>query len=173
MHRTDLALLGRWIDDRDADAFKAIATRHAAMVFNTCRRIVRDAAEAEDVAQECFEDLARTRRPPSRSLAGWLHRVATCKAVNRVKAERRRRMREHRYAAEQNTAEDIQWDDVYTHLDEALDSLPEKLRTPLVHRAEVFPLVTERGQIDRSVDAPVTRLLDAGEKPHFLALPLG
>ena len=98
MPDSELTLLQRWRDARDADAFKTLALRHASMVFNTCRRILGNHADAEEVAQECFIDLALAAAPPKTHVAGWLHRVATCKAISRVRAQHRRKQREHQYA---------------------------------------------------------------------------
>jgi DNA-directed RNA polymerase specialized sigma24 family protein len=42
-----------------AEAFQTIVSRHAGMVYATCRRILRNATDAEDMAQECFETLAQ------------------------------------------------------------------------------------------------------------------
>ena len=51
MGTTDLALLRRWVARGDAEAFDEIVRRHAGMVYNTCRRVVRNGADTEDVAQ--------------------------------------------------------------------------------------------------------------------------
>ena len=41
---TELALLRRWTDRRDAEAFNAIVVRYAPMVHATCRRILRNSS---------------------------------------------------------------------------------------------------------------------------------
>ena len=74
---TDLALLRAWQHHRDAEAFHTIVRRHAGLVYNTCRHIVRNDADAADVSQECFLKLASTPPVLQHSLTGWLHRVAT------------------------------------------------------------------------------------------------
>lgn len=132
MQASDMALLARWTRDGDAEAFRQIASRHAGMVYGTCRRILRDAVEAEDAAQECFEALARARSGPRQHVAGWLHAVAVSKALNHLKSQRRRRDREFRYAAETPAAEEARQDDIYELVDEALAELPDALRTPIV-----------------------------------------
>ena len=125
-------LLSRWFENRDAEAFKDLAMAHAAMVHRTCRRILGNAHDAEEVAQECFEDLARTMTPPRVSLGGWLHRVATFKAINRLKSERRRQDREERYSRERDAAGEPPWEEVYRHVDASLAVLPDKYRAPIV-----------------------------------------
>ena len=77
MSDTDTNALRRWATLRDAEAFKDIAARHGAMVYAVCRRILGNATEAEDAAQECFESLATTRDLSAvRSLGAWLHGAA-------------------------------------------------------------------------------------------------
>lgn len=80
MSPTDAALLDRWCNHRDAEAFAEIVARHLSMVYHTCRRILGDTHDAEDVAQECFTDLVRNpprKRKDLSSLGGWLYTVAT------------------------------------------------------------------------------------------------
>ena len=125
-------LLNRWIEGRDAEAFKNLALTHAAMVHRTCRRILGNAHDAEEVAQECFEDLAQTHEPPRLSVGGWLHRVATFKAINRLKSERRRHQREVRFSKERDQTDENSWEDVYRHVDASLAVLPDKYREPIV-----------------------------------------
>lgn len=129
---TDLALLERWLDRRDAQAFKEIVARYASMVYATCLRILRNSADAEDVTQECFETLALGRGRPVQDLAAWLHRIATNRALDRIRSEQRRQAREAKYAAEQPVLADPEWGDIYASVDEAIAALPEELRAPLV-----------------------------------------
>ena len=125
--------LTQWIVRRDPDAFRCLMDLHAPMVYGTCRRILRDGAEAEDVTQECFEVLARTDKMPFLKSAGaWLHGVATHRALKRLRSEQRRKTRESGYADLAETHVRQGWADVYQHLDEAIAGLPEALRGPLV-----------------------------------------
>jgi len=135
MSTTDKDLLTRWIDRRDAEAFKEIASRHSAMVYATCKRVLGNATDAEDVAQECFEVLVQKGSKAGMHLGAWLHRVATNRSLQRIKIEKRRKKREARYAIEENVSSaEITWDDIYAHVDEAVTNLPEKLRVPIVLR---------------------------------------
>ena len=79
LHRT-------WVRNKDADAFTSIVRIHSEMVFGACRRVLRNDADAEEITQECFWKLARESRPVERSLAGWLHTVATRMSLNDVVA---------------------------------------------------------------------------------------
>ncbi|MCA1481620.1 RNA polymerase sigma factor, partial [Bradyrhizobium sp. NBAIM08] len=90
---TDRELLERFRTSRDEDAFEGLVLRHGPMVLGLCRRVLRDAHEADDVFQATFLLLARnagTIRDLD-SVAGWLYGVAYRIAV-REKAGARRRL---------------------------------------------------------------------------------
>ena len=129
---TDTALLEKWIAERDAEAFKEITKRYAPVVYGACTRILRNPADAEDVAQECFLALVETRKPPRGSLGAWLHVVATNRSLNRLRGHQRRRERETRFAEAHPATPDPTWDDISTYVDEALADLPKKFQAPLV-----------------------------------------
>ena len=132
MDATDQVLLQKWVQTRDAEAFRTIAMRHAAMVYNTSRRILRNPNDAEEVAQECFGALVRAGDKPGAYLGAWLHRVATNLSFNRVEAGRRRQAREDRFAENAAPVTDPHNEDLYAHVDKAIAALPDKLRLPLV-----------------------------------------
>jgi len=130
MTATDLVLLKRWQTRRDPEAFQELVHRHANMVFATCRRVLGNAADAEEVAQDCFLSLADSANKPTRSLGGWLHVLATSRARDRIRGDVRRRQREERFAAEQEPS--VENPDAVAILDDALAALPDRLREPLV-----------------------------------------
>lgn len=122
----------RWLLSRDSEAFKDLMTRHAAMVFGTCRRIAGSAEEAEDLAQECFWKLARARTNPGVALPAWLHTVATRQSLDHIRTAKRRSARERSYMAKCSDREEPRWEDIEWLVDEAIEQLPEALRYPLV-----------------------------------------
>ncbi len=133
----DLQLLARYHLEGDATAFRNLVQAHAAMVFTTARRITRDQAMAEDVAQETFLQLARQSRNITQSVAAWLHRVAWRQACNAVRDDATRRRIEEEAAVSkaavgESTEREATWTEVERALDEAIDALPEELRAPLV-----------------------------------------
>ena len=134
MDRSDAILFQRWIATRDADAFAEVVSRHSAMVYGTCKRIIGNPSDAEDIAQECFMELARVKRTIRPSLGGWLHTVATRRSLDRIKADRRRKRREVRFVERVGMNNEITWDDIQTHIDEAIAALPDKLREPIIYR---------------------------------------
>ena len=132
MNAPDTILLRKWSERRDAEAFAEIVRRHSAMVYAACKRILRNNADAEEVTQECFLKLAQAHSPIRSSLAGWLHALATHRAMDRIKADARRREREMRYSNTLNSSTSVEWDDIRPLVDEAIASLPEKLRHPII-----------------------------------------
>ena len=55
----DAELLGRFVRRRDEAAFELLVWRHGTMVYNVCRRVLRDAHAAEDAFQATFLVLVR------------------------------------------------------------------------------------------------------------------
>jgi len=128
------AIVARWVGARDAEAFRTISMRYSTMVYATCRRILPNEGDAEDVSQECFETLAVATSPPASYLGPWLHRVATNLSLKRVRTDSRRAKRDDAYAREHSAQTEVEWDDVYRFVDEAIAELPEKLRAVVVAR---------------------------------------
>lgn len=88
----DLALIER-VAARDASAVAALHDRHARVLYSLIHRIVRDAAEAEDVLQEVFLrvwEKAESYDPMLGSPMAWLVRIARNRAIDRVRARRAR-----------------------------------------------------------------------------------
>lgn len=78
------------------EAFERLFAAEYRRVVSVAYRILRDAAEAEDVAQEVFARCARLSRAPSR---GWLYVAAAHGALNIVRSRKRRAVREQRDVA--------------------------------------------------------------------------
>ncbi|NOX60512.1 MAG: sigma-70 family RNA polymerase sigma factor [Chloroflexi bacterium] len=71
----------------DADAYGALVLRHQNAVFNVCLRLLGDAREAEDLAQDAFIrgyrhlDSFDNQRP----FGPWIRRIATNLCLNHLK----------------------------------------------------------------------------------------
>jgi len=135
MASTDLELLSRYVKRREADAFAELAARHRDMVYGTCYRLLGSRPDAEDVAQECFLQLARRGGSVRRSVAGWLHRVAvrTSLAVRRKERTRRQAEREAGSMGPERAAE-VTWEEIQAAVDRAIDQLPDPLRETMLLR---------------------------------------
>lgn len=75
--------------DGDADAFRSLVVENTPSALATARRIVRDDAEAEDIAQEAFLRLWRAASDLSVGDGGirpWLTRVVVNLAIDRLRA---------------------------------------------------------------------------------------
>jgi RNA polymerase sigma-70 factor (ECF subfamily) len=93
---TDRELLERFVSRRDQAAFAALVQRHGPLVLGVCRRVLRDAWEAEDVLQATFLVLARKAAlvPWEDSLRRWLSAVAYRLALHARGSAARRSSRE-------------------------------------------------------------------------------
>ena len=75
----------------EAQSFRALVDRHLPTVLAIARRMLRDDAEAEDVAQETLLRLWRNAGSLELGDAGvrpWLRRVASNLCIDRVRARR-------------------------------------------------------------------------------------
>lgn len=124
-------LLQRFRQAGDTEAFAQLTRRYAGMVYGTCLRITGNQAAAADAAQETFYEFSRKAKKITGSLSGWLHQVATRRAIDLARSETSRARREQAYAAERPLATD-RWTDVCPLLDEALGEIDEASREVLI-----------------------------------------
>ncbi len=93
MTRTDVQLM---LDVKAGDdaSFDLLLQKYRLPLINFLFRMVRDAATAEDLAQEVFLRVYRARKQysPSAKFTTWLFRIATNLALNSVRDNRHRRM---------------------------------------------------------------------------------
>ncbi len=129
---SDIALLQRWQYQQDALAFRALTQRYGALVFGICNRVLQNAADAEEITQDCFLKLAQDPGKVDRSVGPWLHSVAVNAAISRIRSEQRRRSREvaHESARAQSTEYSAR--DLFEHVDEAISQLPDAQRHCIV-----------------------------------------
>src|SRR5579884_2974105 len=75
---TDADLLRNFIRHQDEHAFETLVRRHGPLVLRVCRRLLKNAHDAEDAFQATFLVLIRKARSirKTQSLASWLHGVA-------------------------------------------------------------------------------------------------
>jgi RNA polymerase sigma factor (sigma-70 family) len=133
---SDVPLLALFIDRQDEAAFAELVRRHGPMVLGVCRRVLGDVHAAEDCFQATFLTLARKASSlgTPQSLGPWLHAVALRTALKARAQAARRRHHEAQVAPPRDVqpAADVVWRDLRPVLDEAVDSLPERYRRPVV-----------------------------------------
>ena len=129
----DAELLARFVRDRDEAAFTQLLRRHGPMVLGAARRVLANAADAEDVTQAVFLILARRagRFDGVPNVGGWLHGVAVRTALHARAKRHRRRVVEAR-AARPEEAPAVLADGLAAVVDRAVQSLPAKLRDAVV-----------------------------------------
>ncbi len=168
MSDTDRQLLLRYARQNAEDAFAELVRRHLNLVFSAALRQVRSPQLAEEVAQSVFTDLARQaeRLAPDTILTAWLYQVTHHTAVDVVRREARRQLREQvavELTAMNATAAD--WTDIEPLLDEAMQALDDTDRTAVLLRYFENKSLREVGQmLDTTEDAARKRLSRAIER---------
>ena len=165
---SDLDLLRQFARENSQDAFAEIVRRHLNLVYSAARRQVRSPQLAEEVAQSVFAGLARNagKLKPDTVLTAWLYAVTRRTAIDVIRKESRRQLREQT-AAEMNnmnaTAND--WTQIEPLLDDAMAALDETDRSAILLRYFENKNLREVGEaLGASEDAAQKRVSRAVER---------
>jgi RNA polymerase sigma-70 factor (ECF subfamily) len=112
-----------------------VLLEHAAFVKALARRLVRDEATAEDVAQQTW--LAALRRPPDRNPRSWLGTVARNVVRGVVRSDRRRLRRERTAARSESVGPadaEVTRAELLRSVTDAVLALPEQDREVILLR---------------------------------------
>ncbi|HYT94613.1 MAG TPA: sigma-70 family RNA polymerase sigma factor, partial [Gemmataceae bacterium] len=174
----DHELLERFIAAHQEAAFAALVRRHGPLVLGVCRRVLGNAADAEDAFQAAFLVLARkaTTIRKRESLSGWLARVAyhTALRARRQAAVRRQHEQQAVQRSQADPFAELTGRELLSVLDEELQRLPERYRAPLVQcylqgatcdeaaRSIGWPLRTLKRRLEQGRNRLRTRLANRG-----------
>jgi RNA polymerase sigma factor (sigma-70 family) len=132
----DVDLLDRYLSQRDEAAFEVLVWRHGTLVWNVCRRIVRDEHRAEDAFQATFLTFVRKAGSIGRreSVGSWLYKVAYRVALLTGDSDLRRTVRERTNVNQlaSTQPDEVVWRDLRPVLDEEVNRLPGRYRVPFV-----------------------------------------
>ncbi|HTB63695.1 MAG TPA: sigma-70 family RNA polymerase sigma factor [Opitutales bacterium] len=134
----DESLLRQYAESGDEAAFAELVRRHTNLVYSVAQRVIRNSALAEEVTQSVFARLARQAAilGGNAALAAWLYTNARHRAIDLVRTEARRRVRELESTtmSEQPTDTTNPWEEIAPLLEDAMGRLGERDRTAIVLR---------------------------------------
>ncbi len=134
--RSDAQLLEDYLNRREESAIEALVRRHGPMVWDVCRRILRDAHDAEDAFQATFLVFVRKAASirPREMVGNWLYGVAQQTALKARSTAAKRRWRERQLTdlPEATVHGQDPWRDQQPLLDRELGRLPDKYRAAIV-----------------------------------------
>lgn len=157
------------MNDREAPDWDQVVAGHAQRVLRVAVRILGSVEDAEDVSQEVFAEAFRLhQRGPVQSWAGLLVRLATLRAIDRL---RRRRsaseLREGDWTSAVEPSDELAAAELAAWLRDAISRLPDQ-------QAAVFAMIhfehLSRGDVAAalgiSTDSVSTALYKARQKLH-------
>ncbi|MFZ3569671.1 sigma-70 family RNA polymerase sigma factor [Streptomyces sp. BH097] len=106
--KPDLEKLMAAVGQGDREAFAALYDDVAGPVFGTVRRVLRDHAQSEEVAQEVLVEVWRTAvgyRPERGTVINWILTLAHRRAIDRVRSVESAAARDHKDALLARTPE--------------------------------------------------------------------
>jgi RNA polymerase sigma factor (sigma-70 family) len=134
---SDRDLLQSYAATGSQEAFATLVRRHLDLVYSAARRQVRSPELAEEITQTVFVDLSRAAGtiPAATPLAAWLYVVTRRTAVDAIRRESRRQVREHAaYEIAAMNSPHPDWPRVEPLLDEAMESLDADARSAVLLR---------------------------------------
>jgi RNA polymerase sigma factor (sigma-70 family) len=133
---SDGELVARFVQTHEEAAFAELLRRHGPMVLGVCRRVLGNSADADDAFQATFLVLVRKAGSlgAPESVANWLHGVAhrTALKARTEAAKRHAREREVVEMPAVESSDEFLWSDLKPLLDEEIQRLPARYRTPFV-----------------------------------------
>lgn len=166
------------VREGDETSFALLLERHRGPVVNFLHRMVQNRAVAEELAQECFLRVYRSRETyePAAKFTTWLFRIATHLALNWIRDSKRERSDEslneellegveRQVAASGRSVEqELVYEVKLREIREAIQSLPEKQRAAvLMHKYQGLEYVRIAAALKCSESAVKSLLFRAYE----------
>lgn len=155
----------------DQQAFGELYDRFAGKVLGVVRRVVRDPAQSEEIAQEVLVEVWKTatRFDPDRgSVQGWILTTAHRRAIDHVRSEQAHRdrtqrvgIRDHYTATHDETSETVEVNWEHDQVRQALGGLTELQRQAIelaYYQGYTYPEVAEI--LDAPLGTVKTRIRD-------------
>lgn len=168
MTASDMELLHRYAQKGSEESFTALVRRHLDLVYSAALRQVRLPQLAQEVAQSVFIELSRSadKIKPDSILSAWLYEVTRHRAIDVVRRESRRQLREQ-IASEMTdmTSTTSDWTQIEPRLEEAMEALEEADRSAILLRYFQNKSLREVGRtLGTSEDAAQKRVSRAVER---------
>jgi RNA polymerase sigma-70 factor (ECF subfamily) len=193
-HPTDEELLVRYKSAGDRAAFETLVHRYERELYSYLRRYLGDATLAEDAFQATFLQvhLKIDQFDPERKFRPWLYTIATNQAIDAQRRTKRHRMvsldRRNQsdtegdvgsllqllVGKEPGAASNLERDERQAWIRQAVDNLPEQLRSALVlvyyqgmkYREAAEILGIPVGTVKSRLHAAILRLNEAWTETH-------
>ncbi len=175
---TDRELLELFAAGERNASFGRLVERHGAMVYGVCKRVLRNADDADDAFQATFLVLAKQARSRGwhDSIANYLYGVAFRTAMRARGRNTRRKFHEENAPPRPDSLPDdrVSIQELRSAVDEELVRLPEKFRVPVLlcclHDRTIdeaaatlgLPATTVKGRVQQGRDLLRQRLTRRG-----------
>jgi RNA polymerase sigma factor (sigma-70 family) len=165
----DPDLLTAYATQRNADAFAELVKRYGAMVYGVGLRITGSSEDAQDVAQECFLQLAAQAKRIALPLPAWLHTLARSRAMDVLRRRSTRQRHERQASRPEGAPLSLQeWEALLPQVDESIEALDNELRLPLIglylqgrtQQELADSLGISQGTISRRIERALEQLRD-------------